>query len=236
MCLPAPRPKYLPPRPMGPRTGARAMTYGRDTFEEPRSLTQTANPSPTRIVRRRQHLPRAAALAVTLSLVALVPGFVVPALAVTCGNTVVDNGHVSPGSGTTSTNFQFSVRYDRISNPQPGEVQFQIDGGGWQAMASNVAPGTTVSASSNAGVGSHSYSFRARRMGGNWCTLNAVDPGSFNVTAPTPKPTPKPTKKPTPKPTKKPAATAKPTPKPTPKPTKKPVVAAANPTLKPAKS
>ena len=141
----------------------------------------------------RRRLDRAAALAVAASLFALLPLFVAPALAVTCGNTVVDNGHVSPGSGTTSTNFQFSVRYDRLTNAPNGEVQFQIDGGGWNPMATNVPPNTTVTASTSAAAGSHSYAFRARRMGGNWCTLTSVDPGSFTVTAPTPKPTPKPT-------------------------------------------
>ena len=49
-CLPAPRPKYLALRPMGPRTGARAMTYGRVTSRS-RVLTQdspTSTPPPAR--------------------------------------------------------------------------------------------------------------------------------------------------------------------------------------------
>lgn len=214
---------------MGPRTGARVMAYGRTTSRS-HALTQTA--------RHRRHLPQAAALAVVLSMLALMPALVAPVMGVTCnGRTTVENGGVTPGSGTTSTTFHFSVDYSRPLDNQAGEVQLRIDGGAWQTIATNLPDGGTATASSTASVGSHTYAFQARRMGGqSWCLLTAVSPGSFTVTAPTPKPTPKPTKKPTPKPTKKPAATAKATAKPTPKPTKKPVTAAANPTIRPPKA
>ena len=59
-------------------------------------------------------------IAIGISLFSLLPMFVIPVLAVSCpDNGSLTNGSVSPGSGTASTNFTFSVTYQDNAGETP---------------------------------------------------------------------------------------------------------------------
>lgn len=169
---------------------------------------------------------------------------VAPVAAVSCGQpnhlSYLENGAVSPGSGTTNSSFTFSALFRDDQNLGPWDIGVTVDGA-FHAMSGPTAgfwpTGATFQWSSALTAGAHSYSFKAHRTRtgppqDQGCTLNLAG-GTVNVTAPTPTPSPTPTPKPTPKPTPPPTPrpTAKPTPKPTVRPTAKP---SAKPTQKPA--
>jgi hypothetical protein len=166
----------------------------------------------------------------------------------------LSNGKVSPGSGTTTQSFTFSVTY--TSSPgacAPTAVYVSIGGVGnvsLRHVSGSYDTGALFQVSRTLPVGTRAYSFTATAgWGGGKTTktLTTVLPSSVTVNppppsptptpkptpTPTPKPTPTPTPKPTPTPTPKPVATPKPTPRPTatPKPTP---TATPKPTRKPA--
>ena len=69
------------------------------------------------------------AIAVGASLFALLPMFVVPALAVTCpDNGTLTNANVTPGSGSTSTKFTFSVTYQDNLGEAPTSARVYLSG------------------------------------------------------------------------------------------------------------
>ena len=77
-----------------------------------------------------RQLTLAVAIATGLSLVALAPSLVVPALAITCpDNGNLTNASISPGSGTTATNFTFSVTYQDNAGEPPQRVWARFAGG-----------------------------------------------------------------------------------------------------------
>lgn len=62
-------------------------------------------------------------------MLALFPGFVVPVLAVSCpDNGTLTQGNVSPSSGTTNTNFHFTVVYQDDAGDTPSLIQVTFDG------------------------------------------------------------------------------------------------------------
>ena len=67
------------------------------------------------MITRRRHrgsFRHAGLIALALTLFATLPWFAAPVLAVSCpDNGSLTNANVSPGSGTLSTNFTFSVTY-----------------------------------------------------------------------------------------------------------------------------
>ena len=185
------------------------------------------------------------ALALAGWLTASLTGFASPVVARTCGTLTITGGTVSPGTGSPSTTFTFSVTVSDTTGNAPAWVRVRVRGT-WSDLAptgSDWAGGVVFKGTRSLPAGSWGYTFRARSSGGINCDHTQVDPARVVVTAPpppTPTPTPTPTPAPTPTPTPKPTAkpTAKPTPRPTarptaratPKPTKKP---AAKPTAKP---
>ena len=192
-------------------------------------------------------IQRAMSIAMAASLFALVPMFVVPALAVSCkAHGSLTNGSVSPGSGTTSTAFRFQVTYQDDEGQTPQRVWATFAGGADITDLSgtgDIATGVVYSGTSALPAGNWTIKFlRALPHGTSRpCTNYSV--GITVMTAPptptptpkpavTPKPTPKPTAKATPQPTVRPRATPKPTVKPraTPKPTAK---ATAKPSAEP---
>jgi hypothetical protein len=184
----------------------------------------------------RLRVTRAAAIAVGLSLAALTPWLVVPALAIACpDNGSLTNASVSPGSGTTATSFTFRVTYQDNAGEPPQRVWARFAGGPDIVDLSgsgNLTTGVVYSGSSTLPAGNWTIRLRALPAGvTQWCQLNVT---VSVTTPPTPTPTPIPTPKPTPKPT--PTPTARPTPKPTPKPTPRPTARATpKPTPKPVK-
>lgn len=149
----------------------------------------------------------------------------VPAAAAGCAGRshelTLEAGTVSPGTGTTSTTFTFSVRYVDNGGCVPDSVSVAIEGVGTFPLsgAGAFASGVTFSRSMALPAGTRRYSFSASSgsgQGARTVTLEAVSPPTVMVTAPTPFPTPKPTAAPTPKPT--PVPTPKPTARSTPRP------------------
>jgi hypothetical protein len=134
-------------------------------------------------------------------------------------------GKATPGSGTTSTLFTFSVKYSDSAGCVPSSVKVSVAGVGAFAMTGspgNYFAGVIFTRGIRLPVGTHAYSFTATSGTGNGVkslTITAVNPASVVVGAtstptpqptPTPKPTPVPTPKPTPKPTPRPTATPSP--------------------------
>jgi hypothetical protein len=177
-------------------------------------------------------------------LLALVAGTAPTVLAASCNGASHDlslsAGAASPGSGTTATSFQFTVRYQDTGGCAPTSIRLVIAGGTYTLAGSgtNYASGVTFSTTRRLPIGTWAYRFTATSgsgAGAKSVTLTSVSPSTVTVSAPppppTPKPTPKPTAPPTPKPTPKPTAQA--TPKPAPPPTPR---ATARPTPKPSTS
>jgi SH3 domain-containing protein len=144
----------------------------------------------------------------------------------TCGNKAhtltLSNGAASPGTGTTTTSFRFSVRYTDNANCPPTQVSVTIPGVGLFSLtgsSSAYSAGVTFSVSRRLPIGTWTYLFTAQSGSGGGSrlvTLRSVSPTRVVVTATTATPAPRPTAKPTPK------ATSKPGPRPTPSPTTKP--------------
>jgi len=145
-------------------------------------------------------------------------------LASKCGTITIDQGSATPGSGTTSTNFLFSVHVIDTSGKAPAWVRVRFPNGSYKdltASGSDYAAGVIFSGARQLPVGTWSYTFTIPMKNGKTCSAPG-NPSVVTVTAlpsPTPKPTPspKPTPRPTPPPTPKPAPT--PAPRPTPRPT-----------------
>ena len=191
----------------------------------------------------RRSLNRATALAVATSLFALLPLFVVPALAITCpDNGNLTNADVSPGSGNTNTDFEFSVTYQDNAGETPQRVWARFANGGPDIVdmsgSGDLATGVVYRGTSELPAGDWDIRIRVRPDGTtSTCQLTvSVSVSAPPTPTPTPAPTPTPTPKPTPKPTAKPTAKATPKPaKATPKPTKKPAKVTPKPTKKPAR-
>ena len=136
---------------------------------------------------------------------------------------VLSNGSVSPGSGTTATAFTFSVDYNS-SNPVRNALSVWAEAGGATIPLALVAGGNTHAGtwrgSSSLPVGSWQVTFHA--------TISAdpqpvpIDGPIVTVTLPPPTPTPAPTPPPTPTPRPTPRPTAVPTPTPPPGATPRP--------------
>jgi hypothetical protein len=149
---------------------------------------------------------------------------------------VLSNGSVSPGSGTTATAFSFSVDYNS-SNPVRNALSVWAEAGSVTVPLALVAGGNTHAGtwrgSSSLPVGSWQVTFHA--------TTSAdpqpvpIDGPIVSVTLPPPTPTPAPTPPPTPRPTPRPTAAPTPTlppgatPRPTPRPGSTPQPSAPGP-------
>jgi hypothetical protein len=136
----------------------------------------------------------------------------VPALAASG----LSNGTVSPGSGTLTTQFTFTVDYEH-PNRDAETVTAYLDGG-HPIDLSLVAGGSTLhgtwTATQPVPAGTWTVTFEAVSANGTtW--PGAATPATINVVGPTPVPTPTP--RATPRPTPRP--TAAPTPRPTVTPT-----------------
>ena len=141
------------------------------------------------------------------------------------------DGRVSPGSGTTSTTFQFSVTYTDTKGCPPKRMVVVVDGVGEYALTrtgGRLSTGATFAIGTTLPPGTHAYHFEASSGSGGGLktfTLTAVDPPVVVVTAPTPPPTPTPSPTPVPTPKPTPVPTPAPTPRPTPAPTPAPTAA-----------
>ncbi len=162
----------------------------------------------------------------TLAIAFALVGFAVPASAAVCAtstNRSLDECAVSPGSGTTTTTFTFSVLYrDKLGRPGP-HVWVRIDGASHDMTPSgpvDLVNGTRYVYPTKLSSGDHQFRFATQIDGSSIIRSEWVALSVSNPPPPTPSPTPKPTPKATPKPT--PKATPKPTPKPTPRATPKP--------------
>jgi Bacterial SH3 domain len=175
---------------------------------------------------RRIRTSLASAIVLATMLAASMAWYPASVLAVTCpDNGSLTGPSVSPGSGTTTTAFTFSVTYQDNAGETPTSIRVSLDGP--SSFYTDLA-----------------YQSGRLRRGAIYSRTFTVPAGTWNVTfwvEPSTQPgtpqtcqvsgssvTVSPPAKPTPKPTPKPKATAKPTPKPPPKPT-------AKPTPKPAK-
>ena len=185
-----------------------------------------------------------ALLAASLVLFGLA-GFSTPsANAATCvaaSGAALCNGTVSPGGGTISTTFTFTVFYADSKHRSSCDVQVVIAGVGTFSMtpacssvsAATLVSGTTFTYTTQLPAGQYTYQFQstANNPPGPAVQLTFATPTPSPIIVlaptPTPRPTPVPTPTPTPKPTPAPtpAATPAPTPKPTPRPTAKPALA-----------
>ena len=162
----------------------------------------------------------------TLAIAFALVGFAAPASAAVCAtstNRSLDECAVSPGSGTTTTTFTFSVLYrDKLGRPGP-HVWVRIDGASHDMTPSgpvDLVNGTRYVYPTKLSSGDHQFRFATQIDGSSIIRSEWVALSVSNPPPPTPSPTPKPTPKATPKPT--PKATPKPTPKPTPRATPKP--------------
>ena len=153
--------------------------------------------------------------------------------AVTCSNPfrsmTLSNEGVTPGAGTTTTTFVFSVTVQDSRGRPPNSVGVVVGGIGTFAMTpdgTNFLAGVPFTANLTLPAGTQTYHFVAST--GSITACSTV-PAQIEVTAPTPTPAPTvaPTPIPTPVPT--PPPTAKPTVKPTPKATPRPTAAATTP-------
>jgi hypothetical protein len=170
------------------------------------------------------------AFALTSWLTASLAGFASPVDAKACPTLNIGPGTVSPGTGTTSATYTFTVTVADKTGTPPAWVRVVVNGAASNLTAggTNFKAGVAFSGARRLPVGTWPYSFDVRTGGGNTCTFAGVAPAAVVVVPP---PTPKPTAKPTPKPTPRP--TAKPTPKPTAKPNPKPAKSTPKPTAKP---
>ncbi len=164
-------------------------------------------------------------------------GFASPVDAKSCATLTVGPGTASPGSGSPSTTFTFSITVADKTGATPTWVRLQINGttSNLATGGTNIKAGVVYSGTRTLPVGTWPYSF-AVRSGGTTCTFTGAAPATVVVVAPpTPKPTPPSTPKPTSQPTPKvtPRPTPKATPKATPRPSRKPGKATPKPTAKP---
>ena len=179
------------------------------------------------------------ALALTTMLAASMAWFPASVLAVSCpDNGSLTQPSVSPGSGTTTTAFTFSVTYQDNAGEAPSSIRVYLTPGNvarrLNLQSGSLTTGAVYSRTFSVAAGTWNVTFRVTpsTQTGTPQTCE-VSGGSITVSpppTPTPVPTPTPTPRPTPTPTPRPTAT--PTPRPTPKPTAKPAVT-PRPTAKP---
>ncbi len=152
---------------------------------------------------------RLAVIAVLLSVAALAPGRVVAAACSGNSHTMtLSDGTVSPGSGTTSTDFSFTVVYTDNAGCLPDRIVVSIPGVGEFSLShrkGDLGSGATFGRTMSLPVGVWQYRFEATSGNGPGLrteTFTEVDPAKVRVTAPTPRPTsePSPTPAPTPEP------------------------------------
>ena len=180
-------------------------------------------PRPAPSFRHRTGRTLVGAVALSGWLLASLIGSATPVLARTCGTITIKQGTVSPATGTTQTNFTFSVLVSDSTGAAPQWVRVRVNGvwTGLSGSGTDYVAGVVFSGAQKLPAGTWPYSFRTLSSAGTTCDHTLVNPTSVTVgAAPTPTPTPVPTPTPTPKPT--PVPTPKPTPKPTPVPTPKP--------------
>ncbi|HEX5588801.1 MAG TPA: hypothetical protein VFX65_00735 [Candidatus Limnocylindrales bacterium] len=167
-----------------------------------------------------QRWRRSLTVAALLGAFALVPH---DAAAASCSGqshaVVLSGGAVTPGVGSTSTTFRFSVTYSDNAGCQPDTIEVVIGGVGrfaLQQTGGDLTTGATFAHDMTLPAGAWTYAFETTSGSGpglETFTLTGVNPAKAVVANPTPKPTPTPT--PTQKPTPTPRAT--PTPPPTPR-------------------
>ena len=95
-------------------------------------------------------------------------GFVSPALARTCGSLTIEDGTVSPGTGTPSTTFTFAVTVSDTDGNAPTWVRLRVRGT-WSDLAptgSDWTGGVVFTGTRSLPVGSWGYTFRARTRRG----------------------------------------------------------------------
>src|SRR6476646_8451921 len=87
------------------------------------------------------------AFAVTTLVVASMAWFPATVAARTCGTLTINNGTVNPGSGTTSTQFTFTVKVADTSGAAPQWVRVNVNGTSTAltATGSNFVSGVTFS-------------------------------------------------------------------------------------------
>ena len=179
----------------------------------------------SRVPERIRPVIGAPVVAAVLTLIATLVPIVPPTVVMATGS--LANGSVSPGSGTTSTTFVFSVEYSSSPNHEPDEIWVDVGGTLVPLVFSGVGTPEdgTYQASSQLPPGTHPVTFQATGPGQD----PTLDAGTVSVMAgPTPPPTPVPTPGPTPPPTAppptptptplSPGVTPRPTPRPTPLP------------------
>lgn len=161
-----------------------------------------------------------AVIAVVLSGAALAPARAVAASCTGNSHTMaLSAGTASPGSGTTSTDFTFTVVYTDDAGCDPSRIVVAIPGLGQFALSyrkGDPLNGATFGRRMTLPPGTWDYRFEASSGSGAGrrdSTLTNVDPARVRVTAP-PRPTPEPPE-PTPRPTPKPTPEPDPTPRPT---------------------
>jgi len=144
-------------------------------------------------------------------------------------------GTVSPASGSTATNFGFSVIYTDNAGCPPDPIVVVIDGIGtfplpW--ISGDLTTGATFGQQLPLPAGTWGYHFDASSgtgVGQRTVTFTNVDPAVVQVLAPPPPPKPTPTPKPTPPPTPPPTQ-APPAPTDTPPPAATPSTPVESPT------
>jgi hypothetical protein len=126
--------------------------------------------------------------------------------ATTCGQTSIETGSVTPGTGTTATTFTFGVTVSDRTGAKPASVVVRVVGlfKPMTTTDTDVRAGLAYRLSIELPVGSWSYWFRVRTGSGIDCDLKVVDPAIITIEAPSP--TPDPAVKPTPRPSDLPAA------------------------------
>jgi len=171
------------------------------------------------------HLARGSIVAVLLA-----AGWVSSAVAVSPNQ--LSDGSVIPGSGTTVTTFDFSVRYVSSNGWDAASVNALVAGLNISlALVNGTAADGTWSGASQLPEGSWPVTFAADAVQGNRPSL--VGP-TVVVSAALPFPTPTPSPIPTPPPT--PAPTPAPTPSPTPTPAPTPTASTPSPSPAPTAS
>jgi hypothetical protein len=164
-------------------------------------------------------------LLIAFSLAAVALSTAPGAHAASCGGAshqlTLASGQASPGSGTVTTTFTFSVLYTDSGGCAPTAITVKIPGLGSFALSAtgtNYAAGVTYRRSQTLPAGRWTYSFSASNgsgQGRQTAVLTAVSPGAVIVAGPTAAPTPTlppSTATPRPRQTATPAATAQATP------------------------
>lgn len=140
----------------------------------------------------------------------------------------LSGGRATPGTGTTATNFTFSVTYTDNDACVPDRIVVVVVGVGTYALSyvsGGLQTGATFTRTMLLPAGRWAYRFEASSGSGAGhrnAKLTTVNPAKVVVSKPTAAPTPKPVVTPKPIVTPKPVSTPAPTPRRTATPTKPP--------------